>query len=137
MRLSSVGTSRQPSTRWPSSCAVRSSSEHSSAAADRVGRQEAHRDAVAPALGQLEVDDRAQELVGHLDQQARAVAGVGVGAGGAAVLEVRDRLDPERHHLVARNVVQARDDGDAAGVVLVAGVVQAVGLLGLANPGHL
>ena len=136
MRRSSVGTSRQPSTSCPSATTIRSSSAVSSARSpSSVGRKHIS-DAVAPARRQLERDRLAQELVRHLQQEAGAVAGLGVGAGGAAVLEVGERLDPESHDVVGRTVVQARDDGHATGVVLVARVVQAIGLLGLANPGH-
>ena len=40
---------------------------------------------------QVEVDDLAQERVGDLEQDAGAVAGVDLGAGGAAVVEVAQR----------------------------------------------
>ena len=49
--------------------------------------------AYAPTGGQLEVDDGAQERVGHLREDARAVAGAGVGADRAAVLEVAQRVE--------------------------------------------
>jgi hypothetical protein len=44
------------------------------------------------------------------------------------VLEVGQGGQPELDDLVGRLVVKARDEGDAAGVVLVAGVVEAGGL---------
>ena len=44
--------------------------------------------AYAPAVGQRERRDRAQEGVRHLRDDAGAVAGAGVGADRAAVLEV-------------------------------------------------
>ena len=49
--------------------------------------------AYAPAGGQLEADDRAQERVGHLRDDARAVTGAGIGADRAAVLEVAQRVE--------------------------------------------
>ena len=98
------------------------------AAVDLVARQEAHADAVAPGLGQLEVDVGAEEGVRQLEQQPRAVAGAHVGALGPAVLEVVERLQGLVDHVVARDVVQPGDHRDAAGVVLVPRVVQAVGL---------
>ena len=55
-----------------------------------VGRQEADRDAVAAAVGQLEVDARPEERVGHLQEHPGAVAGARVGARGTAMLEVLD-----------------------------------------------
>ena len=94
-------------------------------ALDPVAGQEADGDAVAAALGQLEVHAAAQQRVGHLHEQPGAVAGGRIGAGGAAVLEVGDHGDAALHHLVGGPAVQARDEGDAAGVVLVAGVVEA------------
>ena len=50
-----------------------------SAASGRAGRN-AQPDAVGAGRRQLEVDDRAQEAVGHLDEDAGAVAGVDLGA---------------------------------------------------------
>jgi hypothetical protein len=94
-------------------------------ALDPVAGQEADGDAVAAALGQLEVHAAAQQRVGHLHEQPGAVARGRIRAGGAAVLEVGDHGDAALHHLVGRPAVQARDEGDATGVVLVAGVVEA------------
>ena len=51
-----------------------------------------------------------------------------IGAGRAAVLEVLERAQAHLDDLVGRLVVKARDEGDAAGVVLVARVVEACGL---------
>ena len=48
--------------------------------------------AYAPAGGQVEVDDRAEEAVGDLDQDPGAVAGVGLGARRAPVVEVADAV---------------------------------------------
>ena len=93
-----------------------------------VGGQEADAHAVAPRLGQLEVDRRAEEGVRKLDEDPRAVAGADVGALGAAVLEVVERLERLDDDVVARHVVQPRDHGDAAGIVFVPRVVEAVGL---------
>ena len=93
-----------------------------------VLRQEADRDGVAAGVGQLEVDVRAEELVRQLQQHPGAVAGARVGAGRAAVLEVLDRLQTLLDDLVDGNVVQACDERHAARIVLVAGVVEAVGL---------
>ena len=96
----------------------------------RVARgQEADGHAVAARLGQLEARLRAQEGVGELDQDARAVPGVGVGALGAAVLEALQRMQRALHDLVRRGRADPCDEGDAAGVVLVARVVQATGCL--------
>ena len=69
-------------------------------------------------------DLAAEERVRDLDEDARAVARVLVRPGSAPVLEVRERDERPLDRLVARNGVQARDEGDAAGVVLERGVVQ-------------
>ena len=92
-----------------------------------VGGQEAHGHAVAPGGGQVGIEHAAVELVGHLEEDPGAVAGLRVRSGRTAVEEVLDRRDPVPQDLVARGPVQARDEGDAAGVVLVARVVEAAG----------
>jgi hypothetical protein len=90
-----------------------------------VARQEADRDPVAPGVGQLEVELLAEEAVRRLQQDAGAVAGVRVRTLGPAVLEVLERPQRPRDHLVRGGRAQVRDERDAAGVVLVAGVVKA------------
>ncbi len=86
--------------------------------------QEADCDAVAAERRQLLVEHSAEERVGHLDQDPGAVAGQAVGAGGAAVLEVRERGERALDRLVRRLGVEVRDEGDAARVVLVRRVVK-------------
>ena len=83
--------------------------------------------AYAPGFGQLEVDDLAQEGVRHLDEQPGAVAGVDLGAGRAAVVEVVQRGQRVRDDRVAAPALDVRHEGDAAGVVLVRAVVQPCG----------
>ena len=78
----------------------------------------------APAGGRSKSTSAAEELVGELEQDPGAVAGVGVGARGAAVLQVLERHGACDVSWVGL-AVEARDDGDAAGIVLIAGVVQA------------
>ncbi len=93
-----------------------------------VAREEADGDAVAAAVGELEVDARPEERVRQLQEHPGAVARARVGARGAAVLEVLDRLQSLLDDLVRRHVVQARDERHAARIVLVAGVVEAFSL---------
>ena len=83
----------------------------------------------ARPAGSVEADDRAEEAVGDLDQDAGAVAGVGLGAGGAAVVEVaRARRGPAATMRVAgATPLHVDDERDAAGVVLEARVVEARG----------
>ena len=91
----------------------------------RVAGEEAAGDRDAARVGQLRAGDPelagagAQEAVRELDQDPGAVAGARVGAGGAAVLEVVERGQRQVDDVVARLPVEARDEGDAAGVVFV------------------
>ncbi len=123
-----TGTSRQPSTVWPSARHGPLEQLLQLLAARALGGQEAHQHPVAPGRWQLELDDAAQQLVGHLHQDPRAVARARIRARGAAVLEVLQRRDPALHDLVRGRVVQARDHAHAARVVLEAGVVETDGL---------
>ena len=77
--------------------------------------------------GQLEVDDLAEEPVGDLHQDPGAVAGVGLGAGGTAVLEVAQRGQRLADDVVAGNTGHGGHEGDATRVVLVCSVVEPLG----------
>ena len=90
----------------------------------RGGGQEAHQHPVAAGRRKLEVHRRAQQLMGHLHEDPGAVPGARVRAGRATVLEILERGDRQRDHLVRGPVVQARDHPDAARVVLESRVVQ-------------
>jgi len=59
-----------------------------------------------------------------LQQDPGAVARLGVRAGGAAMLEVRERAERAADGLVRRSCVEAGDEGDPARVVLVRRVVE-------------
>ena len=76
---------------------------------------------VGTAVGQLEGHGRAQERVGDLGEDAGAVAGVRLAAGGPAVVEVAQGGQGLVDDLVARLPGQGRDEGNAARVVLVRG----------------
>ncbi len=89
-----------------------------------VPGQERRADGVRAVRRELEVDDVAQERVGDLHQDAGTVAGVRLGAGGAAVLEVAQGGQGLGHDVVAGHAGQGRDEGHATGVVLVARVVE-------------
>ena len=124
---SSTGTSRQPSTRWPSaSTAALDQLDRALGAASSCG-QEAHAPRRSrPAAGSSRPASARRKASGIWMQDARAVARVRVGALGAAVLEAaRARTAPARSTSCEPGAPQARDEGDAAGVVLVARVVQA------------
>jgi hypothetical protein len=92
-----------------------------------VGREEAHADAVATLLGQLEVDDAAEELVGDLEEDARTVARVDLRPDGAAVLEAEEDIQRTLDDLVLAAVVEARHRSDATSIVFETWVVEARG----------
>jgi hypothetical protein len=91
-----------------------------------VPRQEGDAGGVAARGRQVEVDDLAEEAVGRLEQDARPVAGVGLGAGGPPVVEVAQRPEAHAHDVVAAPALHVHHEGDAAGVVLEGGVVEAL-----------
>ena len=92
-----------------------------------IPRQVADADAVAAGRGQLVADGRAEERVGDLQEDPRAVAGVRVSPLGAAVLEVLERVERLLDDGMARLAAQLGDHRDAAGIVLVLRVVEASG----------
>ena len=122
-RSGATGTSRQPRTVRPSSAAIVSMRETASARRSSVGGQEGDADGVGAGLGQLEAGDLAEEGVRDLEQDAGAVARVGLGAGGAAVLEVAQYGERLLDQRMAGLAGEGGHEADAAGVVLVAGVV--------------
>ncbi len=91
-----------------------------------AGRLRQERDAggVGALLGQFEVDDVAQEGVGHLQQDSGAVAGVRFGALCTAVFQVQQRGDRLVDDVAAAPTVNVGDHRDTAGVVFIRGVVQ-------------
>ncbi len=85
-------------------------------------RQKNHADAEVAVLEEVvahAADFAAQNFVGNLGEQARAVAGFGVGVERAAVAEVAQGGQPHAEDLVGPFAVDVRDEADAAGVVLV------------------
>ena len=77
---------------------------------------------------QIEVAHLAVEVVGHLNQQSRAVAGVRFRAQRPPVLEVAQRPVAHRHNLVSRPALQVHQKAHPAAVVLVSGVVKPLGV---------
>ena len=96
-------------------------------------RQEADAGGVPARRRQLVAHHVAQEAVRYLDEDARTVAGEGVGPQRAAMLQVAQGLDPERHNLVRSRAADVAHEADAAGVVLVLRVVQALALCGVGS----
>ena len=66
----------------------------------------------------------AEKRVRHLHEDAGAVAGVLLAAAGAAVLQVEQDLERLADDVVRLAVLQVDDEADAAGIVLVARIVQ-------------
>ena len=94
---------------------------------DVVARQEDHPQRQVARRGRGEAHLRqvaGQQLVRDLGQHPRAVAALAVGGHGAAVRVVHQRGDRQPEHLVAAPPILLRDEADAAGIVLVAGVVE-------------
>jgi hypothetical protein len=95
-----------------------------------VGRvvvgQEGDADGVTACRGKLEAGPGAQEGVGDLGEDAGAVAGVGLRAGGAAVLQVAQDGQCLLDDAVLGLAGERRDETHAAGVVFVARVVEAL-----------
>ena len=87
-------------------------------------RQEGDAGGEAACLGQIELDDGAQEVIGNLQQDARTVAGVRFGALGTAVLQVDQGRDGLVDDVAAAAAVHVRDHGNATRVMLERGVVQ-------------
>ena len=90
-----------------------------------VVRQEAHSDAVAAGRRQILLEHRPEERIRDLDEDARAVTRARVRSGGPPMLEVGDRGERALDRLVRRDCVETGHERDAAGVMLVRGVVEA------------
>ncbi len=89
-----------------------------------VVRQEHQARAVGAGFGQRERHDGAQERVGHLEQDAGAVTGVGLAAAGAAVLEIDEHLQGFLDDVVRPRALHVDDEADAARVVFRSRIVQ-------------
>jgi hypothetical protein len=87
---------------------------------------EGEADGVGSLGGQREGDLLAQERVRDLDQDAGAVARVGLRAGGPAVLEVPECGQCLVDDLVARLAGEGGDEGDTAGVPFGTRVIEAL-----------
>jgi hypothetical protein len=125
-----TGTSRQPSSTWPSAGwrapapprrpgGWRAPWAEDHAHAVFAGRRQIH-----ALLGHL----GAVQRIGHLDQDAGAVAHQRIGPHRAAVVEVLQDLERVADDGVALLAPDVGHEADPAGVVLVRRVVQALGL---------
>ena len=66
--------------------------------------------------------------VGHLQQNARSIAAVGFGSHGTPVGQVDQNGEPLLHDTVGRCALHVNDETNAAGIVLVLGMVKTLGL---------
>ena len=92
-----------------------------------VGGQKDHADGVFPHGRKLDARPfalAAEEVVGNLDEQTRAVAGGLVAPERAAVLQVHEDAHPLLDDAVARLPLQIGDEADAATVVILSGMIQ-------------
>lgn len=99
------------------------------AALARVAGQIKHADAVLAGFRQLEAEppgDLTQKFIGHLDQDAGAVTGVGLGTAGAAMIEVEQDFEPAAHDVVRTAALDVGQKAHTARIVLEGGVVQAL-----------
>jgi len=103
-----------------------------------VGGEEDHAHAVGVGRGKVDARGAAQEGVGDLHQDARAVTGLGIAPAGAAVAEVDERLEAATHDGVRALPCDAGDERHTARVVLESRVVEALGHRSghLAVPGY-
>ena len=95
-----------------------------------VRGQEQHGDPVAAPLGQLHSLPGQlvpEEAVRNLGEDAGAVPGVDLAAAGAAVVEIAQHLEGLLNDAVGRGPPDVCDKTDAAPVVLVLGVIEALG----------
>ena len=95
----------------------------------RLHRQEGHAHAVFAGGRQGEAELGAfagEELVRDLDQDAGAVAGFRIAAAGAAVGQVDQNLNALDDDVVRFLALDVGDEADAAGIVFVARVVEAL-----------
>ena len=93
-------------------------------------REEDEAGAVAAGGRQRDAErrgDLAQEAVRHLHEDAGAVAGRGFAAAGAAVQQVDQDAQPLLDNRVRAAALDVDDEADAAGIVLVDGIVQTDG----------
>ncbi len=92
-----------------------------------IARQKDRADAVLARRRQRDAEPSgfpAQKLVGHLHEDAGAVARVGLAAAGAAVLQIRQDLEGLADDFVGSAAADIHDEADATGIVLVGGIVQ-------------
>ncbi len=95
----------------------------------RIARHEHMADGIVAGLGQFDAlasHFLAEEAVGKLHQHAGAVAHQRISADGAAMRQVFEHRKAVLDDLMRLHALHVDDEADAAGIVLVARIVQAV-----------
>ncbi len=95
-----------------------------------LDRQKAHRNAVFARSGQAEPEMRGffrEKFVRNLNQNARAVACLGVATAGAPMLEIYQDFQTFAHDFARGFTFDVHDETDAAGIMLMSGIVQTLG----------
>jgi hypothetical protein len=87
-------------------------------------RQEHQTGGVGTRRRQRERDDAAEEEVGHLNENARAVTRVGLATAGPPVLQIDQDTQRLLDDVVRPLAFLVHDEADAAGVTFVPRVVQ-------------
>ncbi len=94
----------------------------------RIAGQEHQSARILSGAGEREqpvlLRDVLEEGMRHLDEHARAVAGIGLAAAGAAVIEVAQHLDGLLEDAVRFAALDVDDEAHAAGLVLEPRVVE-------------
>ncbi len=85
------------------------------------------KDQAGPVLssgGQRKAHDTAQELVGHLDQNARAITSVGLAPTGSAMQQIDEHLEGFAHNRVRALPLDVHDKPHSAGVVFLGRTIE-------------
>jgi hypothetical protein len=88
----------------------------------KIGREEAHGDRERAAFGEGNACSFEQELTGYLGHDADTVTALAVCRDGTAMGQPPKRGECTLQHFVGALVREARDEADAAGVVVIARV---------------
>ena len=103
---------------------------HAKGMLGRVRRGEERPDAVGAGLSQDDPQGLAalaQELMGDLDQDPRAVASVVLAAAGTAVIQIHQRLQSIANQLMRLSPFQIDDESHTATVVFVTRIIETLG----------
>ena len=124
----SVGTTRQPTSAWPSSAQIAATiALQRSRSAASVGKNTtpaANLPGAGNVTAKLSLRDPRQKLVGQRRDHAGAVAGVRLGAARAAMIHAAQEVIGVLDDLVAALAFDVRDEAHAAAVVLELGPIQ-------------